>query len=119
MGPDPDADPNAGDQCSFVYTLADGSAAASCAFGLDQAEPCRQAVSCLCSVELLNRGQIDQQACVDSWLTPRGAITFSDFCAEDAADATRTLSEALTQFAQAYGDSVRVGAECDSLRAYY
>jgi hypothetical protein len=56
---------------------------------------------------------------VESWLTPRGAITFRDFCGDGPAEATRTLGEALQLFADSYQDELTVTPECAQLSAYF
>jgi hypothetical protein len=77
------------------------------------------AVVCMCNAGLLQPGPSDPQFCEESWLTPRGAITFRDFCGDGPADATRTLGEALQLFADAYQDEVVVTPECEQLPAYF
>jgi hypothetical protein len=104
--------------CNFVYSNQQLTAV-SCTMPIDQSAPCRAAVACMCGSGLLEPGRQDPAFCEESWLTPRGAITFSDFCGNGAAQATRTLSEALQLFAAAYQDQVVVQPECGQMSAYY
>jgi hypothetical protein len=140
----PATKPDAADspQCVIHYVRVLGIGAEdTCGFPIDSAAPCRAAVRCLCSTDILNPGHLDQQGCEDSWLTPGDSIsgcplkpardpkpqpeptatcTFADFCSQGAANATRTLADALKGFAAGYtADSAEVSAECDGLMAYY
>lgn len=108
-----------GAACTLVYTDAATAGSAACTLPVDVEAPCRAAAACLCRTDLLDPGHLDQAACEESWLMPRGAITFSDFCGQGADAATRSLSEAWTGFAMAYGADARASAECDGVLAYY
>jgi hypothetical protein len=94
----------ADDVCRFEYS-GEAGARAICELSSGVEAPCREAVQCLCEADALVGGA-DVEGCVDSWLTPRGAITFTDVCTQAPAEATRNLSEALTSFADAYQHSL-------------
>lgn len=89
----------ADDVCRFEYS-GEAGARAICELSAGVEAPCREAVQCLCEADALSGGA-DVEGCVDSWLTPRGAITFTDVCTQAPAEPTRNLSEALTSFADA------------------
>lgn len=93
--------------CVFEYERFTGGVA-TCSVAVEAPEPCRDAVRCLCEswVAEGNSASGDVRSCVESWLTPRGALTFADFCRPLAEDAP-PLSEALVGFVGAYGESVR------------
>jgi hypothetical protein len=116
---DPDAPAGTGSYCTFTYEKPQDRSAVQCSFPVGIDAPCREAVRCLCSSDAFDPGRVDLQACVDSWLAPRGAPTFADFCASDTASATRSLSEALSDFAQTYKATVNAAPECGKVRAYY
>lgn len=92
--------------CVFEYERFTGGTA-RCSVAVAAAEPCREAVRCLCEswVAEGNAGG-DVDSCVESWLTPRGALTFTDFCRPSPEEAP-PLSEALIGYVGAYGESVR------------
>jgi hypothetical protein len=113
---DPDADPNA-PACTFVYSS--GSSAVSCSLPPDTERACATAAACLCQGGILQDAPLDLDACVTSWLTPRGAITFADVCTQGQTDLTETLPSALATFADAYDATVSTSPECDALSAYY
>jgi hypothetical protein len=114
---DPDM-PTDAPQCTFLYSA--GTNAVSCSMPLDAERPCELAATCLCqSGSVLPASPPDVASCVASWLTPRGAITFSDVCTQGQTGLTPTLTSALLSFASAYGATVTTNPECDVVSAYY
>jgi hypothetical protein len=113
---DVDVDPGP-PACTFAYNSM--TSAVSCSMPLDVERPCAVAVGCLCQSGILDANSTDIDTCVESWLTPRGAVTFTDVCTQGQTDLTGTLSSALTSFASAYGDTVMTETDCDVVSAYY
>jgi hypothetical protein len=116
IDPDPDM-PHDVTECAFVY--ASGTSAVSCTLPVDAERPCALAVECLCQSQVLEGAPVNVDACTASWLTPRGAITFTDVCTPGQTDMTPTLASALASFASAYGATVMTSLECDGVSAYY
>jgi hypothetical protein len=116
--PGPDHDPDAVEpSCNFTYSEPPNTLWVSCGLTLPVDEPCRAAVTCLCSSDALPPGSSDVQGCVDSWLVPRGAVTFADFCAPDAASATFSLGDALRGLAATRGAQLTT-ANCEDVPAF-
>jgi len=114
-----DGEPPPSGSCGFLYEDPVTLSAARCEFPAATDAPCRAAVDCLCRTGALEPAMSDPQACIASWLAPRGAPTFADFCASSAASATLSLTEALTSFAATYDARVTIDPGCDQVRAYY
>jgi hypothetical protein len=116
LDPGPDTDPNAA-ACRFVYSSA--SSVVSCSMPPESERACAIAADCLCRSGILQDGPLDIDACVDSWLTPRGAVTFADVCTQGQTDLTGPLPSALASFASAHDATVSTSDECDAVSAYY
>jgi len=116
LDPAPDTDPNPA-ACTFVYSSA--TSAVSCSMPPDSERACAIAAECLCHSGVLQGAPLDVDACVTSWLMPRGAVTFTDVCTQGQTDLTRPLPSALASFASAYDATVSTSAECDVVSAYY
>ena len=97
-----------------------GALTRECVVGGADEAPCRSALRCLCGGMVAPfAGAADTEACVDSWLTPRGAITFTDVCTDERQSFSMTLAEALTGFAQAYQSKVDASEGCNMITALY
>jgi hypothetical protein len=108
--------------CRFTYTNTERGTWRGCAVPLHDPSPCRSAVRCLCAGDVLpdDGGASSVEACEASWLAPRGAPTFADFCVASAPSATRNLIDAMSAFAALYqGEVTMVDGLCGMIPANY
>lgn len=109
--------PSPPDDCTVTYSNADETYALRCSIPQSAETPCRAAAACVCGGGLFTNPA--DPSCVDWWLTPRGAPAFTDPCARGEASATRSLGQALRDFAGFYSLQVTASPLCDELRAFY
>jgi len=108
--------------CEISYARdPSGSSSTFCKIAPEVDAPCREVLECLCTgASLRSDASMTVDECVVSWLTPRGAITFSDVCTQLPAEPSRSLAAALDMFARAQGGAtVTTSAACDAIDAWY
>ncbi len=100
--------------CYFTYQTDSGRPPAECVILTDSEETCLDAARCICA-EWNPEGTVEEIEQCAEWETfPRGAITFSDFCAPTT---SLSLADAITQWAAAQGALVVAEPECEQMPA--
>lgn len=104
---------DAGEACAFAVRTLDGTDV-RCTIPARSIEGCTEAAVCLCDARR-PMTEVDRIRCAGWELTPRGAVTFADFCTLEA-PASATMTEALDGY---FGGAVEltIGDACAGVPA--